>query len=70
MKSSIKVTGLDDFEQRLIALAEMPGIDAALLKSAEQLRAEAVRELRAQLTPEPGGQGGLSRRKSKPWSAR
>ena len=48
MKPDIKIDGLDGFEHRLIALAEMPGIDAALLQAAEQFRAQATSQLRAQ----------------------
>ncbi len=45
MNLTIDVAGLEDFEDRLTALAELPGVDAELLRVAEDIRAQAIANL-------------------------
>lgn len=52
MKFTADITGLDDFEDLLIALAEFPGVDAELLRMGEEIRSEAIANLNDGTPPE------------------
>ncbi len=52
MKIVVDMTGLEAFEERLVALAELPGMQAELLKMGEEVRAQARANLNDGSPPE------------------